>query len=89
MKIEISTRADIEEAKIAQETCFQEIKEWHVNNKQIEKGFDRAKQRRVPIFNENKKDEYFLHFEKICLDLPTLLQTALKGKIQKAYVALL
>ena len=92
----LKIEAQIELARINQETRFKELEEERTRREKERNNFDLTKHiRLVPAFNEEDVDKYFQHFEKIASNLewpieawPTLLQTVLKGKAQDTYASL-
>ena len=92
----LKIEAQIELARINQETRFKELEEERTRREKEQNNFDLTKLiRLVPAFNEEDVDKYFQHFEKIASNLewpieawPTLLQTVLKGKAQETYASL-
>ena len=92
----LKIEAQIELARINQETRFKELEKERSRREKERNNFDLTKHiRLVPAFNEEDVDKYFQHFEKIASNLewpieawPTLLQTVLKGKAQETYASL-
>ena len=91
----LKIEAQIELARINQETRFKELEEERTRREKERNNFDLTKHiRLVPAFNEDV-DKYFQHFEKIASNLewpieawPALLQTVLKGKAPETYASL-
>ena len=92
----LKIEAQIELARINQETRFKELEEERTRREKERNNFDLTKHiRLVPAFNEEDVDKYFQNFEKIASNIewpieawPTLLQTVLKGKAQETYASL-
>ena len=95
-KYKLQTRLELEKAKMEQEIRLREIRLTEIRQEPYCNGFDLAKQvRLVPKFVEANIDEYFPHFEITATNMKwpreswaMLLQTALSGKAQKAYITL-
>ena len=70
----LKIEAQIELARINQETRFKELEEERTRREKERNNFDLTKHiRLVPAFNEEDVDKYFHHFEKIASNLVTCL----------------